>query len=161
MSRARVAAGLSAAVLALAAPLVMTFEGQELEPYKDVTGILTVCYGETHNVELRKYTPQECSALLSASLASHGQDIAGCMPIDTPDPIKAAMLSFGYNVGAVKFCTSTMAKKLKAKDWAGSCGELSRWVFIGGKDCRDRANNCRGQIDRRQQEDELCLVGSR
>lgn len=156
MSRARVAAGLSAAVLALAAPLVMTFEGQELEPYKDVTGILTVCYGETHNVELRKYTPQECSALLAASLSSHGQDIAACMPIDTPDQIKAAMLSFGYNVGASKFCASTMAAKLKAKDWAGSCAELSRWVFIGGKDCRDPANKCAGIVRRRTAERAMC-----
>lgn len=122
---------IGAAVVALATPLVMRWEGLSLTPYRDPVGIATLCYGETH-AEMRKYTPEECRLMLADSLAAHGADIAACMPADIPDHQKAAALSFAYNVGASKFCASTFAKKLTARD-PTACAELSRWVYAGDK----------------------------
>ena len=156
MNKTKIAAGLSAAALVLAAPLVMHFEGVKADPYRDIGGVLTVCYGETHGVEMRRYAPAECRALLDKSLASHGADIAACMPPGLPDHVQAASLSFGYNVGASKFCASTMAAQLRRGNLPQACAELSKWTRVAGKDCRDPANRCAGIVRRRDAERTLC-----
>lgn len=158
MSKGKVAAGLSAAAILIAAPFVARFEGLELTPYKDIApgGPITVCYGETVGVENRRYTPTECRLMLQRSLASHGADIARCMPAGLPDHVQAAILSFGYNVGAASFCGSSMARKLKAGDVPGACAELSRWVYVAGKDCRAPSSNCGGIVKRRAEERAMC-----
>jgi len=140
---------MSAAVLALAAPLVMRSEGLRLDPYQDVGGILTVCYGETHGIKQRKYELKECRDMLSESMASHGADISACMPAGLPDNVQAAMLSFGYNVGAKSFCASTLAAKLRAGNTMAACAEMSRWIYAGGQIWP-------GLVTRRKAERELC-----
>ena len=64
-----------------------------------------------------------------------------------------------HNLGAAKCGASTALRLLNAGDRNGACGEITRWIKDGGRDCRERANGCYGQVDRRQQEDELCLEG--
>jgi lysozyme len=143
----RKGAAIGAAVVALAAPMVMHFEGLVTTPYLDPIGIPTVCYGETH-VVMRTYTPAECKGMLLASMAEHGAHITPCLPDALPDHKKAAALSFAYNVGASAFCRSTFARKLKAGD-PTSCAELSRWVLAGGKELP-------GLVRRRAAERALC-----
>lgn len=67
-----------------------------------------------------------------------------------------AYVRFSYNVGARAFCSSTMARKLNAGDYAGACAEFSRWTMFQGKDCRDPANRCAGLVKRRVEEQALC-----
>lgn len=148
MSKPKALAAISVAVLALATPVVMRSEGQRTEPYRDPVGILTVCYGETH-VEMRSYTQQECRDMLSGSLAEHWAGIAACVPADAPDRVKAASLSFAYNVGASAFCGSTMSRKLMSRDYTGGCAELSRWTYAGGQQLP-------GLVKRRAAERALC-----
>jgi len=160
-TKAKAATAISAAALALAAYIVPRFEGLALDPYADVGGVLTVCYGETHGVEQRHYTPAECKAMLQTSLASHGADLAACMPTGLPDHVQAAVLIFGYNVGAKAFCDSTMARKLQSGDIAGACTELSRWTRVAGRDCRDPAAKCGGIVKRREVERAMCEGAAR
>lgn len=148
MTRAKVAAGISAAAMVLALPMVALHEGLRTSPYRDPVGIMTVCYGET-NAEMRRYTPAECRQLLRDSLASHGAAIAVCIPEALPDHVKAAALSFAYNVGASAFCGSTMARKLSQGDIAGGCAELSRWVYAKGQ-------RLPGLVKRRADERRMC-----
>ena len=86
--------------------------------------------------------------MLVASLESHGAEIAACIPPDLPDSVKAASLSFGYNVGAAKFCASTFASRLRIYD-RGACAELDRWVYAGGQ-------KLPGLVTRRARERALC-----
>ncbi|WP_343639043.1 lysozyme [Roseateles sp.] len=148
MNKLKAVATASAAVLALAAPVVMTFEGLRTDPYRDPVGILTVCYGETH-APMRRYSPAECQDMLAASLAQHWQQIAACVPADAPDRVKAASASFAYNVGPAAFCGSSMSRKLLARDYAGGCAELSRWTYAGGQQLP-------GLVKRRAAERALC-----
>jgi lysozyme len=147
MSKAKIAAGLGAAAVALAAPVVMHFEGLRTTPYLDPVGIPTVCFGETA-VQMRSYSVAECRAMLLESMEKHGAQIAPCIPQDLPDHKKAAALSFAYNVGAGAFCGSTFARKLKAGD-PSACAELSRWTYAGGKELP-------GLVKRRAAERAMC-----
>ena len=72
--------------------------------------------------------------------------------VELPEPTRAALASFVYNVGAGNFARSTLLRKLNQGDLRGACHELSRWVYAGGK----RLN---GLVSRRATEKEICLAG--
>lgn len=145
------AAGGAAAVAALAIPLVAAWEGLRTEPYKDLIGKPTVCYGET-NVVMRSYTKAECVAMLQRSLAKYAGPVLECLPADAPIEVKAAFTSFSYNVGVPAACGSAAARQARSADYARACVSLGNWVFAGGK-------RVQGLVNRRKAETELCLRG--
>lgn len=151
------AAGL-AAVLALATPLVAQWEGRRLDPYTDIAGIRTVCYGETFNVKERRYSDQECRDLLNASLAKHTTGVLACLPANAPVQTKAAFASFGYNVGVSAACGSSAVRKLRAGDIRGACDGLLAWNKARHPVTRKLAVS-RGLDNRRRAERLLCLEG--
>ena len=69
--------------------------------------------------------------------------------VQTTETQRAAIYSFAYNVGATATINSTLLKKLNAKDYAGACSELKRWVYAGGK-------KWKGLMNRRDVEYEVC-----
>jgi len=150
-TQAAVLGGSMAAVLALATPLVMRWEGLSLDPYEDLAGIPTVCWGETH-VPMRRYTRRECDALLAMSLEKHATPVLDCLPTTAPVPVKSAFVSFGYNVGTKAACSSTAAKRVREGRYADACHALMAWVYVKGKRVQGLAN-------RRAQERDLCLTG--
>jgi lysozyme len=147
-SRLTKAAG-GAACAAVLLAFVPKFEGMVLRGYKDPIGIVTACAGHTKTAVLGKpYTREQCQALLIEDLAEHAEGVNGCTP-DLTDGQRAAAISFAYNVGVAKYCGSTFARKLNAKD-PKACDELSRWTLAGGRELR-------GLVTRRAAEREICL----
>lgn len=149
---------LAGAVSAGALALVAGFEGLRHTPYLDTGNVPTVCYGYTHKVEHRWYSEAECDALLMQELIAAGKHVHRTVgPL--PQPVFDAAASFTYNVGSGNFSRSTFARHLKAGDYRAACAQLTRWVYVAGKDCRVRANNCYGIVVRRQAEYALCMQG--
>ena len=128
-----VAAGALAAILACAA-FIAPWEGRELQPYRDVVGVLTVCFGQTQNVENRRYTPAECEASLRLDTAKHLMAVAACVHRPLTQPQWVALGSWTYNVGVTNACRSTLVRKINegqpATVW---CRELLKWNRAGGK----------------------------
>ncbi|MBY8037773.1 lysozyme [Vibrio fluvialis] len=149
--KALVASGASA--LALAAAMVMPFEGVEYKPYRDVVGVLTVCYGHTGSdiIPGKTYTKAECKQLLNNDLKNVETQVDTLITADIPEPTRAALYSFTYNVGVGAFSRSTMLKKLNAGQITGACEELRRWVYAGGK-------KWKGLVTRREIEEEVCKL---
>lgn len=149
-SRGPVIAGALAAVAATAA-LIAPWEGRELEPYFDVVGVLTVCYGSTLNVQRRTHTPAECEALLRKDTARHLIGVAECVnrPLDRNEWV--AVGSWSFNVGVNAACRSTLVRKINAgapaEEW---CRELLKWNRAGGREIR-------GLTRRRQAEYAECV----
>ena len=133
-NKAKLIAKLGIGAVALAVPVVMMYEGLVTRTYRDPIGILTACYGHT-GPELRmgqRYTEAECERMLNADLLKHAAAL-DCITRPMTDGQKAAFLSFAFNVGNARFCSSTLARKANAGDMAGACAELSRWTYAGGK----------------------------
>ena len=148
---------LTGAVGAAAIALVGAWEGLRLTAYRDVVGVPTVCYGETHGVRLGdRHTKAECDAMLLASLKKHEAGMRRCL--DRPDNIPAksyiAFVSLTYNIGVAGFCRSTARKRLNAGDVRGAC-EAATWFRKAG------GRTIRGLINRRKAEHVLCLEGLR
>ena len=142
-----------AAVLALAAPLVMKWEGVKHKPYRDAVGVLTVCYGHTKTVQAGKtYTQAECEALLDVDMAEANSYVRKCIGVPMLRHVEASLTSLVFNVGPRGVCGSTLQKKALANDWPGACAEIDRWKFAGGRVLR-------GLVLRRADERQLCETG--
>ncbi len=154
----KVTAVASAGAVSIALTVIGYFEGVRYEPYRDVAGILTVCYGHTGNdiIQGKTYTQQECDELLQKDFIRTQQqvDVLVKVPVDdnkvpVDDKTKASLYSFAFNVGTTAFARSTLLKKLNAGDQNGACEEMKRWVYAGGKVWR-------GLVSRREAESALC-----
>lgn len=153
LKRVGLPVAMSAAVIALATPIVAKWEGRRLDPYRDLAGIWTVCDGDTSNVDpSRRYTNAECDTRLRVAMEKHADLIRPCVPPETPPESQAAFLSLAYNIGGAKFCGSTLVRKLKAGDLSGACAEISRWNRVG-------TVVVRGLTNRRADERRLCERG--
>lgn len=147
-------AGLIGLALALATLEIMRFEGKRNDPYRDIVGVLTVCYGETQG-PMRHYSDAECATMLQGRVeADYARPILQCVPqfADRPYPY-AASISLSYNIGVRAFCGSTAAKRFRAGQWRAGCDALLSWNRAGGKVVR-------GLVRRREAERVLCLKGA-
>lgn len=160
--RKTVAAAVGSGAIAVAAALIAGsnghngLEGVRYEPYRDVAGVLTVCYGHTgSDIILGKiYTPTECRALLDKDLNAVARRINPYIRTDIPETMRGALYSFAYNVGAGNFRTSTLLRKINQGDTEGACYQLRRWIFAGDK-------KWKGLVTRRETEREVCLWGQK
>lgn len=132
-SRAALAGTIGAGCCAILLSYVPQFEGVILRGYKDPIGIVTACAGHTKTAVLgRPYTPQECETLLVGDLAEHAEGVDKCTTRSLTTGQRAAAISFAFNVGVARFCSSTFARKLNAQH-PDACAELDKWVYAGGE----------------------------
>ncbi len=126
-------AGPIAAVLTLAAGLVSYYEGYVPRTYSDPIGIPTSCYGHVgpENTPGRRFSKDECQALLEGDLAKAYQSVIRCVTVPLRDYEAAALVSFTYNVGGAAFCRSTLVKRVNRGELPAACAELSKWVYAG------------------------------
>lgn len=131
---------------------VTLWEGTRYTPYYDVGGVPTVCQGYAgKDVILNKrYTAEECNALLRSALKEHAEGMLNCVKVDLTQNEFNAYTMFTYNVGVGAFCKSSLLKKLNNNDRIGACNGLLAWSYAGGK-------YVQGLNNRRQYERNLCL----
>jgi GH24 family phage-related lysozyme (muramidase) len=114
----------------LAALIAIPAEGLRQYAYYDPVGILTVCYGDTSNVEKgKKYSLEECKARLETDMLESVKTVEQCAP-DLPEGVLAAFSDAVYNIGPTVACDrskSTAAKLLSAKNYEEACNQLPKW----------------------------------
>lgn len=157
--RNRIAAAVGGGAIAIATVMMSGkggLEGREHVPYRDVVGVLTVCDGHTGSdiVPDREYSDAECDALTRADLQRIARQVDPHIRVPATETQRAAIYSFAYNVGASAAIKSTLLKRLNARDYAGACAELKRWVYAGGQ-------KWRGLMNRRDVEYEVCTWGQK
>lgn len=145
--------GLGSALAISGAFIVAPFEGKENKAYIDPVGIVTVCYGNTGKEAVlgKTYTDEQCLDQMATDLKEHDKQLMSVVKVPfKSDYQHAAMLSFVYNVGIGNFSSSAMLKKLNAKDYIGSCEELTKWIYAKKK-------MLRGLVIRRSLEYKYCV----
>lgn len=148
MNKATIIGG---AALLLSVPFIAQWEGKRNDPYRDIVGVQTVCYGET-NVPMRRYTNDECLAMLNRSVAGYESAVLRCTPILADRPAQlAAATSLAYNIGTGAYCRSTAARKFNQGDFLGACQQFKRWNKAGGRVVP-------GLTNRRNAEYNLCVT---
>lgn len=145
--------------LAQAVPFVGRWEGLRLVAYRDLVGVWTVCYGETKGVSPGDvYTKPECDAMFSRELLEYRSGLHAYFSAETiaarlPVARDVAFASLAYNVGVSGAGKSTATRRLNDGNVAGACNALTWWNKAGGRVVR-------GLVNRRTDEQELCLQGA-
>lgn len=137
-------------------------EGNKLVAYYDAGGVPTICGGITgKDVRIGDVeTAEGCARRNKAMHAAKFAELDRLVKVPLSEPAKAGIMSFcTYNIGSGKCRNSTFLAMLNDPKVprAEACAQIRRWIFDGGKDCRVRANNCAGQVVRREQEEYLCM----
>lgn len=155
---ALIAAGASASTIAY--QFLGEKEGVRYRAYLDSSGIPTICRGHTEGVKLGDVaTPEQCEQYFNEDVRQAEIIVDKLVKVKMSTPQRVALISFcAYNIGQGKCQSSTFLRKLNSGDKAGACAEIRRWIFDRGEDCRIQANNCYGQVIRREQEQELCSM---
>ena len=147
----KLAGVVGAAALGLIA-VVGASEGFSNDPYNDIVGIPTVCYGETR-VEMRRYSTAECDDMLAEGLADFASGVIERNPeLKGHDAQLLAATSLAYNIGIGAYRRSTVAKRFSAGNWRGACNAFLSWNRAGGRPVR-------GLTLRREKERAICLRG--
>lgn len=155
---ALIAAGAPASVLL--SQFLDEKEGNSLTSYQDGVRVWTACRGVTKGIGPNmKFTKAQCDKMNASAMGKALTELDGMIHVPLSEPARAGITSFcTYNIGATKCWSSTFLKDLNAGRRVDACNQIPRWIFDGGKDCRIKANKCEGQIIRRAQERELCLM---
>lgn len=143
--------GLSSALILAGATLVAPWEGLKHSAYKDVVGVWTQCYGDTHSVDrTRPKTDDECNETLALELVAHNKEMKRYVKVPLTDYQEAAFTSLVYNIGVGNWKNSTALKLLNKGEYTLACQQLPRWNKAGGKEYK-------GLTNRRMDELKVCL----
>lgn len=99
-----------------------------------------------------KVEPTRALVLLLKDATRFEQAVKRCAPVPMYPHEFSAYVSLAYNIGEGAFCSSTLARKLKALDYEGACREILRWDKFKGEPLR-------GLTNRRQAEYRMCVGG--
>ncbi|MGK9173377.1 lysozyme [Yokenella regensburgei] len=119
--------------------LIKQFEGCKLTAYQDSVGVWTIGYGWTQPVDgnpIRagmRINQEAAERLLKAGLISYENDVSRLVKVSVTQGQFDALVSFTYNLGTRSLSTSTLLRKLNARDYAGTADEFLRWNKAGGK----------------------------
>ncbi|SPY70791.1 lysozyme [Providencia alcalifaciens] len=143
-------------------------EGNLPTSYQDAGGVWTICRGVTRidGKPVKKgmtLTDEQCAKVNRIEAEKAVNWVLRNVKVPLTDAQVAGIASFcPYNIGPNKCFTSTFYKKLNSGDKKGACKEIKRWIFDGGKDCRQtkgKKDGCYGQVQRRDQESALACWG--
>lgn len=166
---------LSAAVIGLvlagaSAPVILDQfleekEGNSLVAVMDPGGVWSICRGATlvdgkPVTQGMKLTQAKCDQVNAIERNKALAWVDRNISVSLTEPQKVGIASFcPYNIGPGKCFPSTFYQRMNARDTKGACEAIRWWIKDGGKDCRIRANNCYGQVSRRDQESALTCWG--
>ena len=151
LKKSRVAvSGISISAALLVA--IAAHEGYTDHAVEPVPGdVPTIGFGTTAGVKMGdKITPQRAMVRLLADADKHANAVRECAPVEMYQHEFDAYVSLTYNIGARAFCTSTVARKLKAGDYDGACQAILAFDKFKGKPLP-------GLTKRRQDEYKQCV----
>jgi len=108
-------------------------EGERLSAYKDSVGIWTIGVGHTTAAGPptvtagMKITAQQSDEILARDLADVENDVSAVVKAPVNQDQFDALVSLAFNIGPGSFRSSTLLKRLNAKDYAGAADQFLVW----------------------------------
>jgi lysozyme len=113
--------------------LIRKHEGLRFRAYRCPTGKVTIGYGHTRTAkEGQVISKAAAESLLMEDVEDAEKIVDRLVNVPLNQNQFDALVSFVFNIGAGKFGSSTLLKRLNAGNYAGAAKEFSRWVFGGG-----------------------------
>lgn len=139
---------------------ILGYEGYSETAYTPVPGDkVTIGFGTTEGVKLGDtITPEKAIERAYRDIQKTESAIHKCVHVPLSQGEYDAFNSLAYNIGVSAFCSSTLVKKLNARDYEGACKEILRWNkqkrLINGK---AQYVEIKGLTLRREKEYQTCM----
>ena len=105
------------------------------------TAVPTIGFGTTGGVKMGDTTtPVKALQRKLSDIKSFEGALHQCVRVPLHQYEYDAYINLAYNIGPTAFCNSTLVKRLNARDYAGACGEILKWRFVGAVDCASPGN---------------------
>ncbi|EPY7114102.1 lysozyme [Klebsiella variicola] len=115
--------------------LIKHAEGLRLRAYQCSAGTWTIGYGHTSGVQSGdRITSEKADELLLLDIVEAELSVERYVSVPLTQNQFDALVSFTFNLGTGNLRTSTLLKKLNARDYSGSAEEFLRWVNASGKE---------------------------
>lgn len=146
----------------IAVNLIKEFEGFKSYAYIDTDGTPVIGYGLSRiagkPVKIGdRISPTEADAALNSHLQEIHRELEQIVKVSLSEQQLSALASISFNVGINSIKTSTLVRKINAKDYAGAANEFLRWDKANW---RGRLVQMPGLTRRRQAERQLFLEKS-
>lgn len=143
---------------AAALVLLMAWEGFVSTPYKDIAGIWTNGFGNTHDVgpNTPPVSREQAAVQLRHHADTYGNAVLASLKRVPSQGMFDSFLLLTYNIGTGAFKNSSTAKAFNAGDYYGACLYINRWnkATVNGE-----LRIVRGLTNRRYDEYNLCVTG--
>jgi len=119
--------------------LIKEYEGLELKAYNCPAGVSTIGYGTTRidgkPVRLgTTITKEQAQKYAEADYDVFEKKVRALVKVPVNENQLGALVSFAYNLGPQALASSTLLKKLNAKDYDGAAKQFDVWnkARVGG-----------------------------
>jgi lysozyme len=119
--------------------LISSLEDTRFEAYDDGVGVWTIGIGTTvypNGVRVKKgdsCTLDQAKSYFAHDLKRFEASVNNLVKVPLSQNQFDALVSLVYNIGSGNFASSTLLKKLNAKDYAGAAEQFPRWNKAKGK----------------------------
>lgn len=119
--------------------LITSFEDTKLQAYDDGVGVWTIGIGTTvypNGVKVKKgdsCTLDQAKSYFAHDLKRFEASVNNLVKVPLSQNQFDALVSLVYNIGSGNFASSTLLKKLNAKDYAGAADQFPQWNKAKGK----------------------------
>jgi lysozyme len=135
--------------------LIKQFEGCKLKAYRCPANVLTIGYGHTGQdvTEGLEWSQQFADAILRKDADKYLEQALDASPVLRAESAshQAAIADFVYNCGLGNYKSSTLKKKVDARNWSAAQVEIVKWNKGGGKVLK-------GLVTRREAERKLLEI---
>lgn len=135
--------------------LIKSFEGLQLQSYRDSVGVWTIGYGTTRiNGQTvqpgMSITEDEAEQYLRTDVSGTEWYVNNYVSTSLTQPQFDALVSFTYNLGPANLHNSTLLRLLNSGDYSGAANEFPKWDMAGG-------HVIQGLLNRRLAEQQMFL----
>ncbi|MFS1981158.1 lysozyme [Vibrio lentus] len=139
---------------------IANLEGCRTQAYRCSAHVWTNGLGHTTGVKQGDVVDEEQIARnFIADVQAAEKSVNRYLTADVTQAQFDVLVSFVFNLGAGNLKRSTMLTLFNQNQPSKACLELSRWVYVNGKNCRNPDSQCSGVVKRRQIEQQACLNG--
>lgn len=113
------------------------WEGFSLKPYRDVGGLWTIGIGHLITPQQAALwrdgiTEEMVQVLFNADLAKAEKAVSTLITAPMTQSQFDALVSFTFNLGAVRLRASTLRARMNRGDEEGASEQFQRWCYAGG-----------------------------
>lgn len=104
-------------------------------PYLCPAGYWTIGYGTLCAQDHQAITIAEGETMMKRDLERFEREVYRLCPVlyAEHENRAGALISFAYNLGSTRLASSTLRRRVNARDWRGAANEFGKWVWGGGQ----------------------------